>query len=121
MTDIPRNELLDKLAAGWKCRRKSWEENPPHFLSLKENEIITPSALVADDWEGEPPLPELKNGRCHIAFAFAELKNHKAKFIRRAAWKPTWQCTFDANHPIDLQKYELSLDDILSFDWEVWG
>jgi hypothetical protein len=118
MQDIPRNELLDKLASGWKVRTKAYGKNT--LNNLEELQGIDLKCLIQDDWEGEPPLPELKTRHCYIAFAFDELKNHKAKFIRRAAWKPTWQCTFDANHPIDLQKYELSLDDILSSDWEVW-
>ena len=120
MQDIPRNELLDKLAAGWKVRRNNWAKDC-HLTSSGSTTSCHWFDLLKDDWEGEPPLPELKTGHCYIAFAFDELKNHKAKFIRRAAWKPTWQCTFDTNHPIDLQKYELSLDDILSSDWEVWG
>ena len=101
-------------------RRYKWPKE--HTISKNGGSVsISYVELLEDDWEGEPPLPELKTGHCYTAFAFDELKNHKAKFIRRAAWKPTWQCTFDANHPIDVQKYELSLDDILSSDWEVWA
>ena len=114
MQDIPRNELLDKLAAGWKCRRKSWEENHPHFFSLKENEVITPSALVADDWEGEPPLPVKNYKDVDILTALRHLRGGAA-FIRRVFWCGEKPITSKAPY------LHLSVDDILATDWEVWG
>jgi hypothetical protein len=121
MQNIPRNQLLDKLAAGWKVRRKGWgSEKDYPSISKKSEAQIKLWQYLEDDWQGEPSLPELKVDRCCIEFAFNELKNQKAKFIRRAAWKPTWKCVFNANHSTCLNNYELSLDDILSSDWEVW-
>ena len=119
MKDIPRNELLDKLAAGWKCRRKSWEEKFPHFLSLKENEVITPSALVADDWEGEPPksITSCVYSGLTIPAAMRYMKEDcsSLQFIRRKAWHSS---SFVKN---DINFLSLTVSDIIAEDWEVWG
>ena len=122
MQDIPRNELLDKLAEGWRVRRKSWgcEKDYP-FISKQSEVQIKLWQYLENDWEGEQLLPELKAERCCIEFAFNELKNNKAKFIRRAAWNPSWKCIFDTRHDSSFQNYELTLNDILSSDWEVWA
>ena len=115
MQDIPRNELLDKLAAGWKCRRKSWAKHHLYFLTLKENETITAQALVADDWEGEPPAPVRKYEGCAITFAFEHLQKGAA-FIRRTAWADRGPITPKAHSYVHVSDL-----DILATDWEVWG
>ena len=114
MQDIPRNELLDKLAAGWKLRRSVWPKE--QTISINGGSIpMSFTGLITDGWEGEPPLPALKNGHCYVAFAFDELKNHKAKFIRRATWVPYKAIRFGGDH------VTLAVDDILASDWEVWA
>jgi len=120
MQDIPRNELLDKLAAGWKVRRKAWGSEKDYPCISKQSEVqMKLWQYLEDDWQGELSLPELRANRCSIEFVFNELKNHKAKFIRRAAWNPSWKCIFDTRHDSSFQNYELTLTDILSSDWEV--
>lgn len=110
MQDIPRNELLDKLAAGWKCRRKSWLKS----LNADENDNISVSSLIADDWEGEPPEPVLLCKHTDIVTAFKELRDG-AKFIRRPSW-PRVAIFINNDH---LKR--VASEDILANDWEVWG
>lgn len=120
MQDIPRNELLDKLDAGWKVRRNNWAKGA-YIHHADSSTSCHWFDLIKDDWEGEPAAPKLNFGNCHITFAFDELINHKAGFIRRASWNPNYICIFDAYRSADIQTYELSAEDILAKDWEVWG
>lgn len=111
MQDIPRNELLDKLAAGWKVRRKAW--NSEDFYGTKTRRTIPASQLLADDWQGEPPEPVRVYERCSVGFAFRHLKND-AKFVRRSTWLP------EINYSVALSQH-LTIADILATDWEVWA
>jgi len=117
MIDIPRNELLDKLAAGWKVRTKAYGKNT--LNTLEELQGIDLKCLIEDDWEGEPPGPVLRSKNCDIVFAFNELQNHGAKFICR----PSWREQYDDWTPIESAGGETLLEtrDILANDWEVWG
>lgn len=121
MQDIPRNELLDKLAAGWKVRRKDWPNGWAKQADICQQPpgSILNTDLIADDWEGEPPGPSILHKHCSIDFAFRELKRG-AKFIRRPSWGEKGKCIFDKNHPQVGHVYELRLEDILICDWEVW-
>ena len=121
MKDIPRNELLDKLSAGWKVRRKGWDD--ASMLISKDygsnSRQVGWWELLKDDWEGEPPEPVLRFKNCDIVFAFNELQNHGAKFICR----PSWREEYDDWTPIESAGGETLLEtrDILANDWEVWG
>ena len=122
MQDIPRNELLDKLAAGWKARRKSWAKE----CTIGQFGGSTAACwidLLKQDWEGEPPEPICVYCELTIQKAFGYLRDghYNVRFVRRKSWLPIWKCTYDANHPADLQKHELSFEDIMATDWEVWG
>jgi hypothetical protein len=117
MQDIPRNELLDKLAAGWKVRTKAYGKSS--LNNLEELQGIDLKCLIEDDWEGEPPGPSILHKHCSIDFAFRELKRG-ARFIRRPSWSEKGKCIFDKNHPQAGHVYELRLEDILICDWEVW-
>ena len=109
MQDIPRNELLDKLAAGWKCRRKSWLKS----LNADENDNISVSSLIADDWEGEPPGPTCTANGCSIVHAFDRLREGAA-FVRRSSW-PEGRRTY-----LMADRFEIHIDELLALDWEVW-
>lgn len=113
MQDIPRNELLDKLAAGWKVRRKKWSAD--NTFSVKGQQSVFAKALIADDWEGEPPAPVRKYEGCAITFAFEHLQKGAA-FIRRTAWADRGPITPKAHSYVHVSDL-----DILATDWEVWG
>jgi hypothetical protein len=111
MQDIPRNELLDKLAAGWKVRTKAYGKNS--LNNLEELQGIDLKCLIKDDWEGEPPGPALLCKNTCIMTAFEELRDG-AVFIRRTAWTKASIC----KNTLSLM---CSVEDILATDWEVWG
>lgn len=113
MQDIPRNELLDKLAAGWKVRRKSWDSNAT--ISKAGGAYATPWwALLEDDWEGEPPEPVQSYKNVDIVTAFRHLQGGAA-FIRRSSWADGRRTCLMAT------RFEVQLDELLATDWEVWG
>lgn len=110
MQDIPRNELLDKLDAGWKVRRKHWH---PDWVKGKDRDLsFLTTELLANDWEGEPPEPILSWKNTDIVIAFEQLRDGAA-FIRRSAWT---KASVNKN-TVSLM---CSIDDILANDWEVW-
>ena len=112
MKDIPRNELLDKLAAGWKVRTKAYGKNS--LNNLEELQGIDLKCLIEDDWEGEPGLPQLYLKNVSAQVAFRQLKSNATKFICRTAWPAPKQITFIRDN------ISLSIDDVLADDWEVW-
>ena len=112
MQDIPRNELLDLLAAGWKVRRKSWAKECTIGQS-GGNTTTHWVDLLNDDWEGEPPQPLLRHNGKTLSVAVAYLKNG-ADFIRRKNWGDFEK--YEKRHAL----FELSIEDILASDWEVW-
>ena len=118
MIDILRNELLDKLAAGWKVRIKGnyVEGNTNHLKSLFELKGMDIGCLIDRDWEGIPYTPELKYQNLDIKTAFKSLTTGAA-FIRRADFRDS-KLTWKDCHGIVLH---LMLADILASDWEVWG
>lgn len=115
MKDIPRNELLDKLAAGWKVRRKDWPNGWAKQADIcqKPAGSILNTDLIADNWEGEPPEPQQTYRGVSIVVAFRHMRGGAA-FIRRTAW--TKASIFQ-----DTVSLMCSVDDILAHDWEVWG
>lgn len=112
MIDIPRNELLDKLAAGWKVRTKAYGKNT--LNTLEELQGIDLKCFIEDDWEGEPGLPQLYLKNVSAQVAFRQLKSSATKFICRTAWPAPKQITFIRDN------ISLSIDDVLADDWEVW-
>ena len=114
MQDIPRNELLDKLAAGWKVRRKSWAESA--FLQkdagLKQDVYIL--ELLTSDWEGEPAGPKRIYSDASIEFAFQRLKYDEVLFVRRKEWPPELRAYKNG------ERFGVNTCDILATDWEVW-
>ena len=116
MIDIPRNELLDKLAAGWKVRRKDWPSGWAKQADIcqKPEGSILNTDLIADDWEGEPGLPQLYLKNVSAQVAFRQLKSSATKFICRTAWPAPKQITYIRDN------ISLSIDDVLADDWEVW-
>lgn len=117
MQDIPRNELLDKLAAGWKVRRKKWSAD--NTFSVKGQESVPAKALIADDWEGEPPKSIIScvySGlTIHAAMRHMKEDCSSLQFIRRKAWHSS---SFVKN---DIDFVSLTVSDIIAEDWEVWG
>ena len=112
MKDIPRNELLDKLAAGWKVRRKKWSAD--NTFSVKGQESVPAKALIADDWEGEPPGPVKLFAKASITEAITlRDKSSEKAFVRRADWVE--------HRRICENVFNLVKSDILAHDWEVWG
>lgn len=117
MQDIPRNELLDKLAAGWKVRRKDWDAG---VYSHKDEDIgIGMKELVADDWEGQPPKSitscVYSGLTIHAAMRYMKEDCSSLQFIRRKAWHSS---SFVKN---DINFVSLTVSDIIAEDWEVWG
>lgn len=113
MQDIPRNELLDKLASGWRVRVKT-RSNCNTLCSIVELQGIDMRALIDADWEGEPPEPVCTGSLCAIVQAFEKLRDG-AVFIRRPHWEKRRQIT--ARHEF----FNFETSDILANDWEVWG
>lgn len=113
MQDIPRNELLDKLAAGWKVRRKSWGGGTWTKNQLQGKPIINWDEILEDDWEGEPPEPVCTANGCSIVHAFERLREGAA-FIRRSSW-PEGRRTY-----LMADRFEIHIDELLALDWEVW-
>ncbi len=112
MIDIPRNELLEKLAAGWMVRRKSWYLG---IFSHRDQDIgIGMDELVADDWEGKPSRRKSNLQGCTCLFAFEQLKNG-ASYIRRAEW------TDDEGYVSGSEDIYISIEDLLATDWEIWS
>ena len=112
MQDIPRNELLDKLAAGWKVRTKAYGKNT--LNNLEELQGIDLKCLIEDDWEGEPPGLVKNYDGLDILTAFRHLRGGAA-FVRRVSGRDEMKVL--ATHSIIC----LSTCDILATDWEVWG
>lgn len=110
MQDIQRNKLLDKLAAGWKVRRKGWQQGifSPNFFHQDD--------LIANDWEGKPPESVCVYRELTVYSAFRYLCEDKCNlhFIRRKSWP----CTKFLK---DNGSAELLVSDIVAEDWEVWG
>jgi hypothetical protein len=118
MIDIPRHELLDKLAAGWKVRIKSKYagDNNYNLKTMHELRGMDFGCLIDREWEGEPHQPMLKYGNLDIHTAFKQLNNTGAAFICRADWRNTKITLNNCNEVLHfLQR------DILCKDWEVWG
>lgn len=114
MQNIPREELLAKLDAGWTVRRKAWGVDAC-VLTKKSEVQIKLWQYLENDWEGEPPEPKLRHARCAVVFAFTELNEHRTAYIKRPGW-----CRFLEIYK-RTQNHTLNIDDILSNDWEVWG
>ena len=110
MQDIPRNELLDKLAAGWSVRRKGWRED--YNAHKDEDMSIHIKELLADDWQGEPPLIK-RFENCDCVFAFTELHANGAKLVCRKEWD-------GSGYQID-DDIILGYKDLIANDWEVWA
>lgn len=113
MIDIPRHELLDKLAAGWKVRRKGWEKHQ----SISQNGgsvMLGWTELLENDWEGESPAPRMIYSGARIADAIIlrDQSSEKA-FVRRTDW--------EKHRRISENVFNLVRSDILASDWEVWG
>jgi hypothetical protein len=113
MQDIPRNELLDKLAAGWKVRRSVW---PKEQTISKNGGSITVAytELIEDDWEGAPIKPTLTLLSVSAPVAFNHLVYHGANYIRRTAWKEGKVIRPGGDN------VTLAINDILAIDWEIW-
>ena len=120
MKDIPRNELLDKLAAGWKVRIKNdrfyVEGNTNNLQNLFELKGMDIGCLIDREWEGIPHTPKLDYQNLDIKTAFKCLTTGAA-FIRRADHGNS-KLTLKDCHGVVLH---LLLADILAKDWEVWG
>lgn len=111
MTEISKSELLDKLASGWKVRRKSWP-NGTSISSVGGNIMFKWTEMLEDDWEGEAPGPKKSLSGLNVFEAFSNLK--PGVFIRRALWKNATKL------PAGVAATTLRIEDILTSDWEVW-
>lgn len=115
MQDIPRNELLDLLAAGWKVRRKSWAKEYTISQSGGTANLTHWVDLLKNDWEGEPPKTKCLAGKLHMMAAFALLQEGTVKFIRRPSWD---KCKLFKHSAMC---FDLNYEDIQTSDWEVWA
>lgn len=125
MQDIPRNELLDKLAAGWKVRRKDWATGTEPILRKSDCNIKLWQYLECD-WEGEPPSPKklLMNCTFYAALDFKFHNADKATHIRRMDWPADHKLTFRNRCqlvPSDSYLKFIKLECLCETDWEVWG
>jgi hypothetical protein len=111
MTQISRSELLDKLASGWKVRRKSWP-NETSISSVGGSIMFNWAEMLENDWEGEASGPKKSFSGLNIFQAFSNLK--PGVFIRRALWKK------ETKLPAGVSATTLRIEDILTCDWEVW-
>lgn len=111
MQDIPRNQLLDKLADGWTVRRKNWRTD--YNAHKDEDMSIHVKELLSNDWQGEPPLFR-RFENCDCVFAFKELHTHGAKMVRRKTWED------GSGYEID-DEIILGFQDLIATDWEVWA
>ena len=120
MKDIPRNELLDKLADGWKVRIKNdkfyVEGNTNNLKSLFELKGMDIVCLIDRAWEGIPHTPKLNYQNLDIKTAFKCLTTGAA-FIRRADRGDAKLTLRDCDGGV----LRILLVDILANDWEVWG
>lgn len=113
MQDIPRHELLEKIAAGWKVRRYKWPKE--HTISKNGGSVsISYVELLEDDWEGEPIKPTLTLLSVSAPVAFNHLVYHGANYIRRTAWKEGRVIRPGGDN------VTLAINDILAIDWEIW-
>lgn len=125
MQDIPRNELLDKLAAGWKVRRNDWE-NGVTITKHGGNASCHWVEMLKGDWEGEPPSPKKLLMNCFF-YAALDFKFHnadKATHIRRMDWPADHKLTFKNGFqlvPSDSYLKFIKLECLCENDWEVWG
>lgn len=117
MQDIPRNELLDKLAAGWKVRRNNWAKDC-YISKIGSSTSCHWFDLLKDEWEGEPP-PELMCVYCELpinrAFTYLKEGKHDLRFVRRKSWP----CTKFLK--VEETTIALPVTDLIANDWEVWG
>ena len=119
MQDIPRNELLDKLAAGWKVRVKDSTKEINPLNSLADLQGVCVAHFVERMWEGEPPKPHAPDPKkrfvgCTLQNAL-RLSESPYYYVRRPQW-PKLQGMIFGNGPV-----ALTVEDILANDWEVWG
>lgn len=128
MQPIPRNELLEKLAAGWTVRRKGWD--PKHQLHKDRWNVVATlqEALHCDDWEGGPPEPVWHLLRKHQTFWEAQsiLRSFSSAKITRTGLNERYGCKW-----LTFQNGKLSwdgcngtvlhLESINATDWEVWA
>lgn len=80
--------------------------------------------LLEDDWEGEPPGPQLKQRCLNIIGAFEAKKRGDAAFVRRESWEEGAYFV-DMINPRNIlaeefNRFAFSVEDILAKDWEVW-
>lgn len=119
MIDIPRHELLDKLADGWRVRIKGGyvKGNMNNLKTVTELRGMDFGCLIDREWEGVPHQPVLQYGNLNIQTAFKQLNDTGAAFICRADWRNTKLTLKDCHGAI----LHLLLADILANDWEVWA
>ena len=114
MQDIKRDELLNKLANGWKVRRNNWAKDC-YIASAGSSTSCHWFDLLKDDWEGEPPEVKCLSGKLHMVAAFALLQEGTVKFIRRPSWD---KCKLFKH---SVMCFALNYEDIQTSDWEVWA
>jgi hypothetical protein len=115
MKDIPRNELLDKLAAGWKVRREIWNEHDTFSVNGGSVVFLEWQDMVhANDWMGEPPDPKkLFSGASIIEAIILRDQSSEKAFVRRSDW--------EKHRRVSENVFNLVRNDIMAKDWEVWG
>ena len=113
MQDIHKDEILEKLIAGWKVRRKGWTDT--NFINRTDSIDRLMQWYQYDDWEAESPDPICKSSDLRVNSAFYRLKVDPVKYIRRTSWPEHMLIRPGGDH------VQLNTDDILATDWEVWG
>lgn len=81
--DVKRSDLLDKIEQKWTLRRKSW----PKGSTVRGKEAL-PQNILADDWEGHPPIPDLvkEKGKMFLDKVLVLAKETPNSYLHNEDW-----------------------------------
>lgn len=122
MTDIPRNELLQKLADGWEVRAKSWGSDIPSVSNKDKGFAVSIGELLNDEWCGVEPEKLIDNALRYTT-AYNMMLNRKGEsFIRLPDWPDSKRVTVDDGELvfIGFSPSCLFSSELNSKEWEVW-
>ena len=82
MKEIHKSEILEKLALGWKVRRKCWKDG--FFIERAQSIDILVQYYQYDDWEAKPPKPAMSciNSGLWLEDAIGLIRMYKRRVIR---------------------------------------
>ena len=90
MKEIHKSEILEKLALGWKVRRKCWKGG--FFLESTQSIGALVQYYKYDDWEAEPPKPVMVvlYSEQFLEDAISLIRKDTKRFIRRHCVDDVW-------------------------------